>query len=86
MNAHQLIQILNHYNSQRVNVTYDLCFVAKCRQQIPYQRDSDRNWRRPTISDVSIVMKIQVEVFWVVTPCSAVVGYQRFRSPCCIHL
>jgi len=28
---------------------------------------------------------MQVEVFWVVTPCS-VVGYQRFRSPCCFHL
>jgi hypothetical protein len=22
-----------------------------------------------------------VEVFWVVTPCSVVVGYQRFRAP-----
>jgi hypothetical protein len=26
-----------------------------------------------------------VVVFWVVTPCSAVVGYQRFRGPCCLH-
>jgi hypothetical protein len=23
----------------------------------------------------------QVEVFWLVTPCSVVVGYQRFRGP-----
>jgi len=28
----------------------------------------------------------QVEVFWVVTPCSVVVGYQSFRGPCCLHL
>jgi hypothetical protein len=28
----------------------------------------------------------QVEVFWVVTPCSVVVGYQNFRSPWCLHL
>jgi len=28
----------------------------------------------------------QVEVFWVVTPCSVVVRYQRFRGPCCLHL
>jgi hypothetical protein len=28
----------------------------------------------------------QVEVFWFVTPCSVVVGYQRFRGPCCLHL
>jgi hypothetical protein len=28
----------------------------------------------------------QVKVFWVVTPCSVVVGYQCFRRPCCLHL
>jgi len=22
---------------------------------------------------------------WVVTPCSVVVGYRRFRGPCCLH-
>jgi hypothetical protein len=31
-------------------------------------------------------MIFQVEVFWVVTPCSVVVGYQRFRGSCCRHL
>jgi len=30
-------------------------------------------------------MMIQVEVFWVVTPCSVVVGYQCFRGPCCLQ-
>jgi hypothetical protein len=29
---------------------------------------------------------MQVVVFWVVTPCSAVVGYQHFRRPYCLHL
>jgi hypothetical protein len=29
---------------------------------------------------------IQVEVFWVVTPCSVVVGYQHFGGPCYLHL
>jgi len=28
----------------------------------------------------------QVEIFWVVTSCSFVVGYQCFRGPCCLHL
>jgi hypothetical protein len=28
----------------------------------------------------------QVDVFWVVTPSSVVVGYQRFGGPCCLHL
>jgi len=28
----------------------------------------------------------QLDVFWVVTPCSVVVGYQHLTGPCCIHL
>jgi len=28
----------------------------------------------------------EVEVLWVVTMCSVVVGYQRFRGPSCLHL
>jgi len=31
-------------------------------------------------------MRIQVAVFWVVTPCSVVVGYRCFGGPCCLHL
>jgi hypothetical protein len=37
-------------------------------------------WRRHTH------LYVQVEVFWVVTPCSVAVGYQHFRGPCCLHL
>jgi len=33
-----------------------------------------------------MAVNIEVEVFWVVTPCNVVVGYQRFRGPCCLHL
>jgi hypothetical protein len=35
---------------------------------------------------VFTTVKILVEVFWVVTPCSVVVGYQRFGGPFCLHL
>jgi len=28
----------------------------------------------------------QVKVFWVVTPYSVAVGYQRFRGSYCVHL
>jgi len=31
-------------------------------------------------------MKIQVEVFWVETQCNAVIVYQCFGRPCCLHL
>jgi len=34
---------------------------------------------------VLTAVMIQVEVFWDVTVCSVVVGYQRFRGPCCLH-
>jgi hypothetical protein len=36
-------------------------------------------------SEVFMAVKIQVEVFRVVTPWS-VVWYQRFGGPCCLHL
>jgi hypothetical protein len=28
---------------------------------------------------------MKMAVFWVVTPCSLVEVYQRFRGPCCFH-
>jgi hypothetical protein len=36
--------------------------------------------------DVFTAVKIQVEVFWVVTPCCVVIAYQRFGGPCCLQL
>jgi hypothetical protein len=32
--------------------------------------------------EVFTLLKIKVEFFWVLRPCSVVVGYQRFRGPC----
>jgi hypothetical protein len=34
--------------------------------------------------EVFMAVKIQVEVLGAVTPCNVVVGYQRFRGPCCL--
>jgi len=28
----------------------------------------------------------RVELFWVVSPCSVVLGYQHFTGSCCLHL
>jgi hypothetical protein len=36
--------------------------------------------------EVFMVVKIQVQVSWVVMPCDVVVGYQHFRGPSCLHL
>jgi len=38
------------------------------------------------MSDVFRAMNIHVSDFWNVTPCSVVVGYQRFGWPYCLHL
>jgi hypothetical protein len=47
-------------------------------------------WRTVTTTivrlEVFMAVKIQTEIFWVVMPCSVVVGYQHFRGPCCLHL
>jgi len=32
------------------------------------------------------VLRIEIDVLWVVTPCSVVVGYQRFGGPWCLRL
>jgi hypothetical protein len=39
-----------------------------------------------TSSETFTAVMLQVEVFWVVTQCSVVVGKQRFGGPCCFHL
>jgi hypothetical protein len=36
--------------------------------------------------EVFTALKIQIASFWVVTPCSVVVRYRRFRGPCFLHL
>jgi hypothetical protein len=36
--------------------------------------------------EVFTAVMFHVEVFWVVTPYSFVVRYQRFGVPCCLHL
>jgi hypothetical protein len=36
--------------------------------------------------DAFTVLNIQFEVFWVVTPYSVVVEYQRFEGQWCLHL
>jgi hypothetical protein len=38
------------------------------------------------ISIIIIIIVIEVVVLWVVTPCSVVVGYQRFVGRCYFHL
>jgi hypothetical protein len=43
-----------------------------------------------SVSDMSfeafMAVLFQVEVLWIVTPCSVVIGYPCFRGPCCLHL
>jgi len=36
--------------------------------------------------EVSKAVKIQIKIFWIMTSCSVVVGYQRFGQPYYSHL
>jgi len=57
-------------------------------------RYSSKHSRRLNLGNVAkfhfffffTAVKIQVEVFWVVTQCGVVVRYQRFRDTCCLPL
>jgi hypothetical protein len=40
----------------------------------------------PKTDNVQWTFLSQVQVCWVVTPCSVVAGYQCFRAACCLHL
>jgi len=31
-------------------------------------------------------MKVQVQVFWVVTPCNIMGGHRRFGAPYCLNI
>jgi hypothetical protein len=51
-----------------------------------YKRNHVLNLKTVSASlEAFSVVMFQVEVFWGVTQCSVVVGYQRFRGPCCLH-
>jgi hypothetical protein len=37
-------------------------------------------------SEFLTAANIHFEVFWILTPCSVLAGYQHFGGPCCLHL
>jgi len=34
---------------------------------------------------IFMVVKIHIAVFWIMSPCNDMVGYQCFGEPCCPH-
>jgi len=55
-----------------------LCFELQVREQ--------QDFIRLAGFLVFAALKIQVEVFWVMTPYNVAVGYHSFGGPCCLHL
>jgi hypothetical protein len=47
---------------------------------IPSMQYYKRGWKEIRL-DIFMVMKIHIVVFWVMTPCNDVVGYQYFSAP-----
>jgi hypothetical protein len=66
------------------------CDAVRCCGRIPTFRRSMLPPLHPVIVyterfEAFTTVKIQVDVFYVVTPWSVVVGYRRFGGPCCLH-
>jgi len=93
--AHYLLNHLNEvwskyslaHNLSRISWTTELHYICNevgtCGQtDISEVMDSWQIMRFMVFTAV----KAQVEVFWVVLPCSVVVGYQHFGWRCCLHL
>jgi hypothetical protein len=59
------------------DLKYLLLMLTDCNKAL---EDNDANFEAFT------AVMFQVAVFWVVTSCSIVVGYQIFRGPCCLHI
>jgi hypothetical protein len=51
-------------------------------RSFPARNVSFQNLTQGASFQAFTVVKIQVEVLWLVTPRSVVVGYQNFRVPC----
>jgi hypothetical protein len=58
----------------------DGTFWSKC-----YFWIRDVHYLNLTGFEVLTTVKIQVKVFWDMTPCCVTVGYERFGGPCCFH-
>jgi hypothetical protein len=43
-------------------------------------------WVVSRITTLYQLLLFQVKVFWVMTPCNVVAGYQRFGGTCYLHL
>jgi len=58
-------------------------FYRRCINLYVFYGDVPCRW---IVFEIFTATKIQVVVFWVMTPCSDVVGYQRFGAPCWLRL
>jgi hypothetical protein len=50
------------------------------------ERKPDNHKKSYETPEISTAVKIQVEVLWIVTPCSVAVGCLRFGGPSCVYL
>jgi len=60
-----------------VSNVYNFYRISQCIAY--YYKASRYNWAIG-------IFTFQVQVFWVVLPCSIAVGHQRFEGPCCHHI
>jgi hypothetical protein len=77
--------ILNFYT-----LMYEGIFIfVTCSSDFSSQIIASTNDKTRNLSssfEAFTAVKFQVKVFWVVTPCSVVIGCQRFRGPYSLNL
>jgi hypothetical protein len=65
---------------------YDIHAVTDC--DIPVNGDTLETYLTSNLYtglELFTLMKFHITVFWIMTPCSYVVGYQCFGGLCCLH-
>jgi hypothetical protein len=88
-NLRLLLMLSSHLNLTVVKIKTPFLDISRPKFCIHFSFISCRLCTTYSILDrleAFTVVKIHAEVFWVETPCSVVVGYQRFGGSCCFHL
>jgi len=69
-----------------MKLTTHLHLVPRSKNEWSYTSTPQYVFMAWCLVKLSMAVKFQVDVFWVVMSCSVAVGYQRFGGLCCLHL
>jgi hypothetical protein len=80
-----LIMLRQFWNNTRKKFLYDFAYPTGSHSLLQTQHIYMKHKYVASFEAFKAVM-FQAKVLWVVTLCSVLVRYQKFRCPCCLHL